>query len=288
MSAASHSIVVGVDGSQHSTAALAYAAQEARVRRQEVVLVHAWDLEPLWDTVSVEPQAHVEAAHAAVLQEAADRMASMAPDVAVSTRLVEGRADTALIEASRTASVVVVGRHGGTSAWLGPVVGHVATRAHCPVVAVPTGPPSGRDRVVVGVDGSPVTDEAIGYAYDQAARWGARLVAVLAMTPGIDGYVPNPDMLREAQQRGERFLAEALSGWTEKYPDVAVTQQVTYGSPLPALKEAAQDAGLVVVGSHGRGAVLRFALGSVSSSLLRSAPCPVAVVRPAGHDDEAR
>jgi nucleotide-binding universal stress UspA family protein len=284
MSATTHSIVVGVDGSPHSSAAMAYAAQEAQVRHQDVVLVHAWDLEPFWNTVGAVPQPHLEAAQATVLQEAADRMASMAPDVAVSTRLVKGRADTALIEASRAASVVVVGRHGGTSAWLGPVVGHVATRAHCPVVAVPTGPPSGRDRVVVGVDGSPVTEEAIGYAYDQAARWGARLVAVLAVTPGIDGYVPNPEMLREAQERGERYLAEALSGWCDKYPEVAVTQRVTYGPALPALKEAAQEAGLVVVGSHGRGAVLRFAMGSVSSSLLRSAPCPVAVVRPAGHE----
>jgi nucleotide-binding universal stress UspA family protein len=220
-----------------------------------------------------------------VLQEAADRLASMAPDVAVSTRLVKGRADTALIEASRAASVVVVGRHGGTSAWLGPVVGHVATRAHCPVVAVPTGPPSGRDRVVVGVDGSPVTDEAIGYAYDQAARWGAGLVAVLAVVPAFDGYVPSEQLVGEAHQRGERFLAEALAGWCDKYPEVPVTQSVRYGPALPTLLEATAHAGLVVVGSHGRGAVLRFALGSVSGSLLRSAPCPVAVVRPAGHPE---
>jgi nucleotide-binding universal stress UspA family protein len=183
MPATAHSIVVGVDGSAHSAAALAYAVQEARTRSQDVLLVHAWDLQPFYDGSSVLLQADVEAAEAALLQEAADRTASMAPDLTISTRLVQGRADAALIEASRSASVVVVGRHGGLSAWLGPVVGHVATRAHCPVVAVPTGPPAGRDRVVVGVDGSPVTDEAIGYAYDQAARWGARLVAVLAMTP---------------------------------------------------------------------------------------------------------
>ena len=286
MPATTHAIVVGVDGSSHSAAALAYAVQEARIRSQDLLLVHAWDLQPFYDGSSVLLQADVEAAEAAVLQEAADRTASMAPDLTIRTLLVQGRADTALIEASRAASVLVVGRHGGLSAWLGPVVGHVATRAHCPVVAVPTGPASGRDRVVVGVDGSAVTEEAIGFAYDQAARWGARLVAVLAMTPAIDGYVPNPDLLRDAQERGERYLAEALSGWCDKYPDVPVNQQVTYGDALPVLRAAAQDAGLVVVGSHGRGAVLRFALGSVSSSLLRSAPCPVAVVRPEGHAED--
>jgi nucleotide-binding universal stress UspA family protein len=284
MSAGAHPIVVGVNGSPHSSAALAYAASEAKLRHQAVVLVHAWDLMPFYDGTTIVPPADVEAAEAAVLQEAADRLSSMAPTVDVTTRLVQGRADTALIDASREASVVVLGRHGGTSSWLGPVVGHVATRAHCPVVAVPADSTSGRDSVVVGVDGSPVSEDAIAFAYDSAARWGARLVAVLAVVPAFDGYVPTPELVGEAHQRGERYLAEALGGWCDKYPEVPVTRQVTYGPAMPALKQAAQDAGLVVVGSHGRGAVMRFALGSVSSSLLRSAPCPVAVVRPAGHD----
>jgi nucleotide-binding universal stress UspA family protein len=169
MSATAHSIVVGVDGSARSTAALAYAAQEARIRHQDVLLVHAWDLPLFWNGINILLAAKAENAAAAVLQDAAGQLSSMAPQVSVSTRLVQGRADTALIEASREASVVVLGRHGGTSAWLGPVVGHVATRAHCPVVAVPSGPPSGHGSVVVGVDGSPVSDEAISYSYDQAA-----------------------------------------------------------------------------------------------------------------------
>jgi nucleotide-binding universal stress UspA family protein len=284
MTATTHSIVVGVDGSPHSSAAMAYAAQEAQVRHQDVVLVHAWDLEPFWNGSSVLLQADVEAAEAAVLQEAADRTASMAPDLTIRTLLVQGGPTR---RSSRPAERRPSSSSGGT---VGCRPGSVRSSGTSPrgrtarSSPVPTGPASGRDRVVVGVDGSAVTEEAIGFAYDQAARWGARLVAVLAMTPAIDGYVPNPDLLRDAQERGERYLAEALSGWCDKYPEVAVTQRVTYGPALPALKEAAQEAGLVVVGSHGRGAVLRFAMGSVSSSLLRSAPCPVAVVRPAGHE----
>lgn len=83
-------------------------------------------------------------------------------------------------------------------------------------------------------------------------------------------------------ERGRRYLAEALSGCCEQYPDVAVSQLVALGAPLSMPTAAAQCAGLLVVGSHGRGTLRALALGSESSSLLRGAPCPVAVVR--NHD----
>lgn len=65
-----------------------------------------------------------------------------------------------------------------------------------------------------------------------------------------------------------------------------MSQVVSLDGPLLALREAAGTAALLVVGSHGRGALLRSALGSVSSSLMRSADCPVAVVRPRALHEE--
>jgi nucleotide-binding universal stress UspA family protein len=274
-----------VDGSAHSAAALV-SAQEARLRRQPVLLVHAWDLHPFYDGSTVLPIADVEAAEQAVLQEAVDRLASLAPDVAVTSRLVQGRADTALIDASAEASLVVVGRHGGASAWLGPVVGHVATLAHCPVVAVPAGVPAGprhrrggRGRLA-GVGGGDRLRLRPGLALGgPAARRADR-------DAGHRRLRPEPRPAAGRARAGRALPRRGARGLVRQAPEVPVEQRVTYGSPLPALREAARDAGLVVVGSHGRGAVLRFALGSVSSSLLRSAPCPVAVVRPAGHPEE--
>jgi nucleotide-binding universal stress UspA family protein len=136
MTAGAHPIVVGVSGWPDSSAALAYAAHGAKIGHSAVVLVHAWDL-PSDDHPPMRSAADLEFAAAALLQEAADRLSSMAPNVDVASRLVRGPADTALIEASRQAAVVVLGRHAGTQARLGPLAEHVAARAHCPVVTVP-------------------------------------------------------------------------------------------------------------------------------------------------------
>ena len=280
-------VVVGVSGSAPSTAALRFAAAEAALRGLPLTVVHTWEVPTLYEGAVVVPWDDVERAEAGVLQDAVDQVHQLDPDLRTTGRLLRGRPDQVLVPLSERAAMVVLGTHAGTSAWLGPVLAHVPSRSVSPVVVVPEGsglPQLGRDPVdvVVGVDATEVSARAVGHAFEQAARWQGRLVAVLALETGFDAYLPEPGLLRELADRGRRQLSEALSGWCTIYPEVVVEQEVTLEHPLLALREAAAGAGLVVVGSHGRGLVGRVALGSVSASLLRSAPCPVAVVRP--HD----
>jgi nucleotide-binding universal stress UspA family protein len=82
----------------------------------------------------------------------------------------------------------------------------------------------------------------------------------------------------EADER--EVLAERLTGWGEKYPDVPVQHIVARNRPARRLLELARSAQLVVVGSRGRGTLSCLFVGSVSHALLHHAPCPVAIVRP--------
>ena len=272
-------IVVGVNGSEASKAAVRWAGAEAAVRHAPVLLVHAWNDAPNTETAWLLLADSARRAEAALLAEASELLRSVAPGVEQQTDLREGRADVALVDASEHAALLVLGRHGGSDAWLGPVLGHVSVRSRCPVVAVPVAPRSAPGDVVVGVDCSPVSQEAVGFAFQQASLHGAPLVAVLAVPPPFDAYLPDEPELVRLRHTGRRHLAEALTGWSERYPDVEVTETVSLDAPLSALQAAGAAAHLLVVGSHGRGAFLRTALGSVSSSLLRSARCPLVVVR---------
>lgn len=98
--------------------------------------------------------------------------------------------------------------------------------------------------------------------FEEAAASGMPLVAVMA-------------------HDDEQSLNTRMSGWLEKYPDVAVEQLVVGERPIPVLLELGQRAGLLVAGSRGRGGFAGMLLGSTSQALIYHAPCPVAVVRPA-------
>jgi nucleotide-binding universal stress UspA family protein len=134
--------------------------------------------------------------------------------------------------------------------------------------------------VVVGVDGSPTSEAALAFAFEAAATRGVSLVAVhtwwdLFVDPTM---APLPDW--DAIEVDEReVLAERLSGWGEKYPDVPVQRLVERDQPAHALVEQSLRAQLVVVGSRGRGNFAGLVLGSVSHAVLHRAHCPVAVVR---------
>lgn len=279
MSAPSSTVVVGINGTASSRSALAYAAAQARRRRAPILLVHTWTLPPVLDGGEAMILPEIAAAEASVLTEATALLNDTAPGLDVRTQLSQGSPGQELVRASKDAALVVVGRAPGHSSWLGHVLGSLGTAAGCPVISVPEGAQDRTGDVVVGVDGSSCSAAAVEFAFAEADSSGSSLLAVLALEAGFDAYVPSAPFLEKLLDGGRRELSEAVAGWGEKYPDTEVRELASLRSPLTALHEAGESARLIVVGSHGRGFAGRQIFGSVSSSILRDASCPVAVVR---------
>jgi len=108
-------IVVGVDGSSASNAAVEFAAAEARRTNEELLLVHAWQEPVIWPDSSapdVEFLQSLEDIHRNVLDEAVASVGAIHPALRVRSSLIHGSAQWALLEASRGASLLVVGNHG--------------------------------------------------------------------------------------------------------------------------------------------------------------------------------
>jgi nucleotide-binding universal stress UspA family protein len=286
-------IVVGYDGSPDSRAALEWAVREAASRRLGVRVVHCEVDMAAWDgaaaTMSGAPVLATTLPHdsAAVLAAAAEVVA--AAGVPVETVSTTGSPASVLVEASRTAVMVTIGSRGHgsiSSAILGSTVSHVASHGYCPVIVLQAlGAAEGP--VVVGVDGSPESEELVGWAIDHASRHGLALEVVhsyaIPVYPGVVPYVPPVEITTATAGFEQRVTAEVLAGWREKYPDVPITTNVAHGRPAPALVEASGRASLTVVGSHGRGAFLGMLLGSTSQSLLHHAKGSVAVIRHRRH-----
>ncbi|GGL40870.1 universal stress protein [Planomonospora parontospora] len=282
-------VVVGVDGSPASTAAVAWAAVDAARRGYALRIVHvcepwAYDI-PLdtppgfRDSVSEHCRGVVEAA--------ADTAREHAPGIEVQPVLKTGRVAEILRREAEDAEQVVVGsrgRGGFTGLVLGSVSLAVAGQVAGSVVVVRDVPERVRGRIVVGFDGSEHSDAALGYAFAEAVRRSARLHAVHTwqmpvLGPGSTAYT----RLVEDLSAAERQVAEqTLLPWQEKYPQVEVERTVVCGHPVLTICDAAKDADLVVVGSRGLGALGSAMLGSVSHGVLHHARCPVAVVRVRG------
>lgn len=281
-------LVLGVDGSATSRAALAWAAREASVRRLPVRLVSAWSTHYAVDTIGL-AQSVVMDHCTAVLDEAQEAIAAVDPTIPVTTVTHMGSAALAIVEESVGAELVVVGSRGHRALpamLIGATSLQVAAHAHCPVVVVREDHhalPS-RGRVLVGVDGSEASSEAVGQAFAHAARAGAELVAAHAwevpLTTGVVAAVAAPMDAGPAAQGARAVVARQTGPWREKYPDVRVTTVVEPGRPADLLVERSAEADLVVVGSRGHGVVAGALLGSVGHALLHAAHCPVLVVRP--------
>jgi nucleotide-binding universal stress UspA family protein len=146
-------------------------------------------------------------------------------------------------------------------------------------------------RIVVGVDGSPPSCEALRWAARQAKLTGASLQVITCWEfPVSYGWAPpypaDFDPAEDARRTLEVTVAEVLG----KDPGLAIEMTVAQGHPAPVLLNAGRGASLLVVGSRGHGGFTGMLLGSVSEHCVTHAPCPVTVVRGAGDPggEEAR
>ncbi len=133
--------------------------------------------------------------------------------------------------------------------------------------------------IVVGVDGSDASADAVRWAAAQAQLTGTslRAVATWRWPNYLTRIPPGVDLSAETAQTLHEVLTAALAN----HPQVAVTEKVVEGPAGPALLSQARDASLLVVGAHGRAAFPGMLLGSVAEYCVRNGPCPVVVVRAA-------
>ena len=285
-------IVVGVDGSTASTAAVRWAAGEAAMRNTGLTIVHvAPPVVPgssLIAWTGPDPS-EVRRAQEEYAQRLIDDAVKTANDISaglhIHTKAIIAAPVPSLLELSNDASMIVVGRRGG-SALAGVSLGSVSTamihHAHCPVAVIhdesPAEAASTQAPVVVGIDGSPASELATAIAFDEASWRGVEVVALHASCDS-DPFGIHELEWAVAKPKASEALAERLAGWQERYPDVRVRRVVVFDRPAHHLIEQSGTAQLVVVGTRGHGEFTGLLLGSVSGAVAQATRTPVIIAR---------
>lgn len=291
-STVSSTIVVGIDGSPESVVATLWAAAEARRRHAELLLLSAVRPIPAGlPGVSMRADQVNRGADFAsgLVDTVTQRMRRRHPDLRISGICQEADPRTALVDASRSAVMTVVGNLGSgrlPGVLTGSVALHVASHGLSPVAVVPRNPAPKSGPVLVGVDPAGTSQSAIELAFDEAALREAELIAALAgdRIMAHQGFARRPVRPLPVEIEDDRaVLSEQLCGWSDKYPDVAVHQLLMNGRPADCLARFAELTGsdrpqLTVLGSRGRGPLAGLVLGSTSHDLIAFAIGPVLVV----------
>jgi nucleotide-binding universal stress UspA family protein len=280
-------ITVGYDSSSASSDAVTWAADEAVARSVDLRVVSCYEVPYMGDVAIGFPaggalEVLADAAESG-LRKIRDQLTARYPALDVTTSAELGPAASILMNGLGADDLLVVGassHHGAAAFWLGSTPRAVARRSPCPVVVARGTAGGGRpDRVVVGVDGSPESDDAVRWAIDEADLHQVELVVVHAWEypyvkddaddnqardlMRVDAACVLDDSIRLARGRGAADVSDVL----------------VEGSPAVALLGEVHDGDLLVLGSRGRGAVVAGLFGSTVNSVLERAEVPVVVVR---------
>jgi nucleotide-binding universal stress UspA family protein len=229
-------VVVGVDGSAPSRAALRWAALDASRRNTSLLVLSAYTgvVAGMRPMVSRElRRAQQEQGELVVREALAEARATVSP---ADGRAVVGDPAGVLLDASRTASFLVVGSH-GRGGLVGLVVGsvsqQVALHAACPVVVVRGRTDAADGPVLVGVDGSASSHVAVELAFEQAIARGCGVLIVFGYEPPFGGAGTDIPLLRYDEDRLRsdvaREFTQAVAGWRDKHPTVPVEPEFTTG-----------------------------------------------------------
>ncbi len=266
-------IVVGVDGTAASAAAIRWAAQRARERECRLELLHVSDDE--WGTLGSQGLDELDPRAESILDAANGIVDTIAPDVARTRAHRRGDPMVELAERSRTVAMLVIGTH-KTGFFHGRALGsrslQLAAMAHCPVAVIPAEATSFRSAIVVGVDDSPAGEAAVEFGSRESLTTAEPLVMVHAV--------------REPVAAGGYGTSTRVDALTQRAVDVAKALGVR--SPIrtrdiqrpaaEALIDAALQAKLLVIGSSRRRGAELSALGPVSHDVLMNITGPTIVV----------
>jgi len=258
-------VVAGVDGTGNSLIAVDRAAEEARLRDRPLRLVYALD-----------PDRPPGPSNGfGLLEAASDRVRHRQPDVIVSTVLGLGTPADVLTSYTADCGLLVLGNRGrGELAGVRRSVAlHLLPRLRVPLLVVrvpglPDLPRRPARPVVVGVDGTPSSNDAAVAAIAEARLRSAPLIAVHAMMTGSAYSDRSPDPLYSGPLADDGLLA-----------GINLRRVPVEADPRAALIGLSRQACLVAVGNRGRGGLAGYLLGSVSQALIRMAHCPVLIVR---------
>lgn len=264
----SHTVVVGVDGSEANLGALRYAAAEARTTGAALKLVHVVpDVVPISPLVPMS-QVEIDGSGTEVLRAAEDFVRELEPTLEVEAWLHHGTRPVELVHGAEGARALVVGRDDRPlleRLVRGDIATGVATRAGVPVVEVPAGwsprPEDAERRIVAGVELPSQAGVLLADAFAAAHERAATLVVLHATLGGTDARAATLE------------LEGVLRDWRARYPDVKVEVRVLHVRPSDALVDASREADLVVVGRRGA-----THLGVTARAVLRSAHSPVRVL----------
>lgn len=289
------SIIVPIDFSDLSQAAVARAVTLARLDGASIHLVHAVGI-PLvsaphmapipasvWMGVRKAAEENLEGVRKTIEDEGIELVTAKIVDSSNAVKVI-GRAATV-----HEADLIVMGTHGEgglTRAFLGNVAERTLRIIDCPVLAVKEAPAKAAEpitRILVAVDFSAHSDRAVEVAAGLAQRLGASLDLIHAFELPRD-YVPyTAPFAVEFAQKIQANASERLESVGERLKEtqLPVTLHVRRGYPSDVIAEAAEEIGcqLIVMGTRGHTGLSHVMLGSIAERTLRAAPCSVLAVK---------
>jgi len=265
-----------------------WAADEAAQRTAPLLVVSCFQMPATgveaYGWIPTEAIASMREAADASLHEMQDKIAKVHPELQVTVEAAPGPASAVLADGLSPADMLVLGasNHSGAAAfWLGSTPRHLARHCPCAVVVIRGAASRGRpDRIVVGIDGSSASDQALRWAADEADLHGVSLHVVHAWNYAY--YEVNAGgtsaQARDLTEIDAACVLDRAIEAARERSGATVTSALVEMPAVTGLLDVVQDGDLLVVGASGRGAVMAGLLGSTVNTILERCAVPVVVV----------